>query len=50
MQLYSTIIEKFPRQANILNNFGRCWKLMKFDIRNLAITFGKIIAKENRAK
>lgn len=42
------IIEKFWRQANTINNFGKCWELMKFEIRNLAICTGKRIAKSKR--
>ena len=42
------IIEKYWRQANTINNFGKCWELMKFEIRNCAIRSGKKFAKAKR--
>ncbi len=44
------IIEKYWRQANSLNSFGECWELLKYDIRKMAITFGKKIAKASRER
>lgn len=33
------IIDRYWSQANLLNNFGNCWELMKYEIRNLALFF-----------
>ncbi len=35
------VIDKCWKQAKALNNFGQCWELMKFEIRNLAILVSK---------
>lgn len=44
----AVIIGKYWREANLDDNFGSCWELMKFEVRKLAIILGKKIAKDKR--
>lgn len=44
------IIDKYWNCACVMNTFGSYWELMKFDIRLLAISMGKEIARAKREK
>lgn len=44
------VIDKYWKQAKIFKNFGQCWELMKFEIRNLAISVSNKLSKMNKEK
>lgn len=46
----SKIIDKHWSQAKIMNVYGQHWEIMKYEIRNLAISMGKSIASIKRQK
>ncbi|MGL4645789.1 MAG: hypothetical protein ACRCVL_01530 [Cetobacterium sp.] len=48
--MVSKLIDKHWSQAKITNVYGKHWEIMKYKIRNLAISMGKYIASVKRQK